>query len=221
MEALAVVWAVKHFRHYLYGHKCQVYTDHEALKSLINTPHPSGKLARWGLALQEVDLTIHYRSGRVNVNADALSRNPVSSIREERADQPFGILAAVRPERSSEGEAQKGAETDPDQDSASAQCSDVELKEILDYLEEGLLPEDDKQARALTLSKSEYTCIDGILYHVERDKSLRLIPPSNARKKLFDEVHSGAYGAHLKDAKIHGELSKHYWWPRMRADIVG
>ena len=32
-------------------------------------------------------------------------------------------------------------------------------------------------------------------------------------------VHSGIFGAHLKDAKIHGELSKHYWWPKMRVDI--
>ena len=50
MEALGVVWAVRHFRHYLYGHHCDVFTDHEALKSLLNTPHPSGRLARWGLA---------------------------------------------------------------------------------------------------------------------------------------------------------------------------
>ena len=49
---LGVVWAVKHFRTYLYGYKCDVYTDHEVLKTLLNTPHPSGKLARWGLALQ-------------------------------------------------------------------------------------------------------------------------------------------------------------------------
>ena len=76
LEALGVVWAVKHFRHYLYGQSCDVYTDHEALKSLLNTPHPSGKLARWGMALQEVDLTIHYRPGRKNANADSLSRNP-------------------------------------------------------------------------------------------------------------------------------------------------
>ena len=30
LEALAVVWSVKHFGHYLYGHTCRVYTDHEA-----------------------------------------------------------------------------------------------------------------------------------------------------------------------------------------------
>ena len=65
MEVLAVVWAVKHFRHYLYGHRWQVLTDHEALKSLLNTPHP--------LALQEVDLGIHYQPGRVNKNADSIT----------------------------------------------------------------------------------------------------------------------------------------------------
>ena len=45
LEGLGVVWSVKHFTHYLYGHSCTVYTDHEALKSLLHTPHPSGKLA--------------------------------------------------------------------------------------------------------------------------------------------------------------------------------
>jgi len=64
LEALGAVWAVKHFQPYLYGHSCHLYTHHEALKSLLNTPHPSGKLARWGLALQEVDIHIHYRPGK-------------------------------------------------------------------------------------------------------------------------------------------------------------
>ena len=39
LEALAVVWAVKHFRVYLYGHRCEVYTDNEALLLLMNHPH--------------------------------------------------------------------------------------------------------------------------------------------------------------------------------------
>lgn len=66
-EALGVVWAVRHFRHYLYGHRCTVFTDHEALKSLLNTPHPSGKLAR------DLNLKIEYRPGKGNTKADALS----------------------------------------------------------------------------------------------------------------------------------------------------
>ena len=60
-EALGGVWAARYFRHYIYGHRCDVFTDHEALKALINTPHPSGKLAKWGLYLQELELHIHYR----------------------------------------------------------------------------------------------------------------------------------------------------------------
>ena len=52
LETLEVLWAVNHFPHYLYGHYCHVITDHEPLKSLLNTPRPSGILARWGLALQ-------------------------------------------------------------------------------------------------------------------------------------------------------------------------
>ena len=49
--------------------------DHEALKSLLNSPHPSGKLAHWGLAIQELDLHIHYQPERKNEKVDALSRS--------------------------------------------------------------------------------------------------------------------------------------------------
>ena len=83
LEALGIVWAVKHFHHYLYGHHCEVYTDHEPLIALLNTPHPSGKLAGWGLILQDVDLVIRYRPGRKNAGADALSHLPVNE--EDRA----------------------------------------------------------------------------------------------------------------------------------------
>ena len=52
---------MKHFRTNLYRHPCDVFTDHEALQALLNTPHPSGKLAGWGMALKEMDLYLHYR----------------------------------------------------------------------------------------------------------------------------------------------------------------
>lgn len=44
LEVLGVVWATRHFHHYLYGRKCIVYTDNIALKSLLATPHPSKSL---------------------------------------------------------------------------------------------------------------------------------------------------------------------------------
>ena len=78
LEALGIVWAVKQFRHYLYGQQCEVITDHQPLRSLLKMPHPSGKLARWGLALQELDLTIKYHPGKQNMAVDALSRAPLS-----------------------------------------------------------------------------------------------------------------------------------------------
>ena len=61
-----VVWSVKHYGNYLYGYHCTVFTDHEALKDLLNTPQPSGRLARWDLILQELDLQLEYRPGRKN-----------------------------------------------------------------------------------------------------------------------------------------------------------
>ena len=220
LQALAVVWAVKHYRHYLYGHRCQVYTDHEALKSLLNAPHPSGKLARWGLALQEVDIVINYRHGKGNSNADALSGNPAATAPWDGQSPPFAILAAIQTMASSEdGDLVPGVRT-VDPTLQESQRADPELKLIFDYLEEGVLPTEEKQTKEFVLGKSQFVITDGVLYHSEKNKSLRIIPLVGARKKLFKEVHEGVYGAHVRDAKIHGELSKYYWWPNMRKDVV-
>ena len=79
LETLAVVWAVKHFRAYLYGHDVEVVTDHSAVKSLLTASSPSGKHARWwlqvfGSGVRSVNIV--YRPGKQNSRADALSRNP-------------------------------------------------------------------------------------------------------------------------------------------------
>ena len=145
---------MKHFRHYLYGHKCEVFTDHEALKSLLNTPHPSGKLARWGLTLQEFDITIRYRPGKANASADALSRSPLPATELKDHAPPFSNLAmlqtTVPPEN---GE-------DPNQDLCETQRKDPELLRVISYLEDGTLPTEDKVAREIVQSKSQYVAID-------------------------------------------------------------
>ena len=62
--------------------------------------------------------------------------------------------------------------------------------------------------------------IDEVLYHVEPDKTLRIIPPSSDRHRLFRESHEGPFSGHLREAKIHSQLSRQYWWLGMRKDIT-
>ena len=212
LEGLGVVWATKHFRPYLYGHPCDVYTDHEVLKALLNTPQPSGKLARWGLALQELDLTIHYRPGKKNANADALSRSPLLPAGDEPpVAYPFGIIGALAPVTTDP--------VDPTPTLQQQQRSDPVLA-VIRFLEDGDLPIDEKRARELALTKSQYSILEGVLYHIEPDKTLRIIPAECQRRGLFEEVHAGKFGGHLRDAKISGELSRHYWWAGMRGDVL-
>lgn len=76
-EALAIVWAVKHFRSYLLGHKFRIVTDHRPLQWLFNVTDPSSRLLKWRLKLEEYTYEIQYKPGKLNQNADALSRYPV------------------------------------------------------------------------------------------------------------------------------------------------
>ena len=79
LETLAVVWGICHFHHYLYGNVVTVFTDHTAVKAVLETPNPSAKHARWwsrvyGRGVKEVKIV--YCPGHENRNADALSRHP-------------------------------------------------------------------------------------------------------------------------------------------------
>ena len=75
-ELLAVIKAVQHFHHYLYGRHFTVRIDHAALKWLLSFRNPEGQTARWIQRLQEYDFEIEHRSGLKHSNADALSRRP-------------------------------------------------------------------------------------------------------------------------------------------------
>ena len=71
-ECLAIVYALKQFRHYLLGRKFQLVTKHTPLQ-WFSSQKMEGLLVRWALATQEFDFTISYCKGVEHGNANALS----------------------------------------------------------------------------------------------------------------------------------------------------
>lgn len=77
-ELLAIVWAVKHFRPYLYGRKFKIQTDHKPLVYLFGMKDPSSRLMKFRMILEEYDFIVEYVKGKDNAPADALSRITMS-----------------------------------------------------------------------------------------------------------------------------------------------
>lgn len=73
-ELLAIVWATKHFRPYIFGTVFEIRTDHKPLVWLRQKNDLNRRLLHWKLALEEFEFEIKYKKGTLNGNADALSR---------------------------------------------------------------------------------------------------------------------------------------------------
>ncbi|GJR99436.1 putative reverse transcriptase domain-containing protein [Tanacetum coccineum] len=74
LELGAVVFALKIWRHYLYGTKCTVFTDHKSLQHILDQKELNMRQRRWLELLSDYDYDIRYHPGKANVVADALSR---------------------------------------------------------------------------------------------------------------------------------------------------
>ncbi|KAI3762610.1 hypothetical protein L1987_53047 [Smallanthus sonchifolius] len=74
LELGAVVFALKIWRHYLYGIKCTIFTDHKSLQHIFNQKELNMRQRRWVELLNDYDCDIKYHPGKANVVADAWSR---------------------------------------------------------------------------------------------------------------------------------------------------
>jgi hypothetical protein len=74
LELATMVHALKTWRHYLYGQKCDVYTNHKNLKYIFTQLELNMRQRRWLELIKDYELEIHYHPGKANVVADALSR---------------------------------------------------------------------------------------------------------------------------------------------------
>ena len=88
LELVAVAFALKILRHYLYGAPCKIYTDHQSLKYIFTQRELNLKQQRWLELLKDFDLEIHYHLAKANVVADALSRKAQHSLNTILLTQP-------------------------------------------------------------------------------------------------------------------------------------
>ena len=110
---------------------------------------------------------ILYLTGKSNVNADALSWAPiVKTDKETGRNVPFIIIAAINAGKSSIQE----------DGLSKKQRNDPKPLEVIRYLEIDILPADEERAKVLALTKSQYHMEGGVLYHLEPDSTLRVIP---------------------------------------------
>lgn len=204
-EALALVSGIKKFQPYLYGRKFKVYTDHCPLKYLINMKNPTSKLARWSILFQTFDFEVIYRQGKKHNNADSLSRRPYD-------------VCNLSSDHTKESEIYQKQRRDPN------------IVEIINFLEHGELPEDDKQARKLLLLKDQfYIGSDGLLYRINHNIKKhkcrtqecysQLVLPSSMKFEVLSNLHDHVSGGHFGVHKTFHKVNERYWWDGMFKNV--
>ena len=198
-ECLALIFAIDRFRSYIWGTKIRVVTDHHALCWLMKKRNLAGRLARWSLQLQDLDIDIVHRSGRLHSDADVLSRNPVGPP-EEPSEIPLLSLHILEKF-----------------DVQSAQEESNWWKPIILALEER---QPSRHTRKLARN---YELKEGILYHrlvTQGRMFCRLCVPPTLVKQVLLACHDDVTAGHLGITRTLDKIKKRYYWPKMTRQII-
>uniref|UniRef100_A0A914WQB3 RNA-directed DNA polymerase n=1 Tax=Plectus sambesii TaxID=2011161 RepID=A0A914WQB3_9BILA len=107
----------------------------------------------------------------------------------------------------------------------AAQMQDADFKGMINWLEDGIISEDDQRAALVDKYSSEFEMFDGVLYHMlekpNRIGCLRqLVVPPTHRPTLLEWAHNTMTAGHFGIRKSGARLAENYWWPTMSKDIV-
>ena len=197
LEMAAIVFALKIWRHYLYGEKCYIYTDHKSLKYLPTQKELNLRQRRWMEFIKDYDCLIDYHPGKANVVADALSRKSMMALR----------VMNTKLSLSSDGTVVAELKVRPVllEQIRQAQSKDVDFNTIHEKLRLGT-------------TVSDFSVRDGCLYFKDR-----ICVPNNdeLKRSILAEAHSSQFAMHPGANKMYQNLKSHYWWSGMKRDVTG
>ena len=194
-ELLAIIHALSSWRHYLYGVKFKVMTDHHSLRYFKTQPVLSGRQSRWKDVIANFDFDIEYIKGELNPVADGLSRRP------DHSSELFSICQ-------SSAELLQCGIFNIDA-VASSIAEDIELASVTDI--------DYQAALAKRRSRSDKVQVkDGRLMYGDRV----YIPNDLAlQTRIIRECHDTPTGGHLGKEKTIEQVKRRFYWPGMDAVI--
>ncbi|KAJ0627217.1 putative nucleotidyltransferase, Ribonuclease H [Helianthus annuus] len=209
LELAAVIFALKIWRHYLYGETCDIFTDHKSLKYIFTQKELNMRQRRWLELLKDYDANIQYHPGKANVVADALSRKnsgTISSLQLQPHIQTDLEKLGIGIHLGDADGYLARFQIEPDLISRikSAQQDDGELWAIIQNLEVG--------------KQSEFRIDEnGVVWCGKR-----LCVPNNStlRESLLAEAHSSPFSIHPGSTKMYRDLCQHFWWNAMKEDVA-
>ncbi|UYV81197.1 K02A2.6-like, partial [Cordylochernes scorpioides] len=190
-ECLAIVWAIGKFRPYLFGRPIKVIIDHHSLCWLTNLKDPAGRLARWALRLQEYDVSIVYKTGRMHKDADCLSRNPIETT-EKVFNNNIPTLFLL---------------------------SDISKEQEKDPYITGIIKEISQPSPAKKDKFEVVNGILYRKNYDPTGLPLLLVIPRHLRMEILGDLHDAPTAGHLGFAKTYDRIRRRFFWPGMYRSV--
>ena len=201
MELVAVVFAMKIWRHYLYGEEFEVYSDHKSLKYIFTQRDLNMRQRRWMEFLEDYDFTLNYHPGKANVVADALSRKSQGALasiasREWRMLETVGQFGLQYSEHAQGMLGSLVATPSLLSRVIESQGQDAEIVPIRDRVESG-------------------TCDEGWTVHTDGSLQYRrrVVVPQliDLREEILREFHCSRFFVHPDGTKMYQDLRRQYY----------